>query len=377
MSRIGSSHPSVVFQIARLIATAMCLAGLVGCGGTIVTRIHSRDVVLSLPPFKRENQAKRLEKQRKILPTKPGDWQASAAALVQWAGGDAERLRLAAESMLLARARGFEEISGFSLAAVDLSWRSLRSSGVPPSQWLETPATRRATAIYNAALGRFVEIHGGDLARGRTDNVWTPLGRMEVSTEFVARAPYQAGYFDTFILADYVSIRGMGKRVRTSGLGVALVGLRERTPEREKEMFYQPARRGVYVPFAAVAEFDLQSATEARIRLIDLNRASTITVAGGKVALSSDFTAPFALSFRGINDLMMGISGIINVEKREKDAGLYLSEPFDPDHIPVVMIHGLSSSPLVWRTNGRWFDPSRMCERSMAVSSLTHSSLQE
>ena len=185
------------------------------------------------------------------------------------------------------------------------------------------------------------------LRAAETDNVWTSLGRMEVSTEFVARAPYQAGYFDTFILADYVSIRGMGKRVRTSGLGVALVGLRERTPEREKEMFYQPARRGVYVPFAAVAEFDLQSATEARIRLIELNRASTITVAGGKVALSSDFTAPFALSFRGINDLMMGISGIINVEKREKDAGLYLTEPFDPDHIPVVMIHGLSSSPLV------------------------------
>ena len=56
-----------------------------------------------------------------------------------------------------------------------------------------------------------------------------------------------------------------------------LVGSRERTPEREKEMFYQPAGRGVYVPFAAVAEFDPEPATDARIRLIDLNRASTIT----------------------------------------------------------------------------------------------------
>ncbi len=83
-----------------------------------------------------------------------------------------------------------------------------------------------------------------------------PLVEMEVSTEFVASPPYRAGYFDTFILADRVSIRGMGKRVRTSGLGVALVGSRERTPEREKEMFYQPAGRGVYAPFAAVAEFD-------------------------------------------------------------------------------------------------------------------------
>jgi pimeloyl-ACP methyl ester carboxylesterase len=350
MSRIGSSQPNVVVQVARLIATALCVAGLSGCGSTIVTRIHTRDVILSFPIDKRENQARRLEKQLKILPTKPGDRQASAAALVHWAGADAERLTLAAESLLLAHARGSQEISGFSLAAMDFSWRSLRSSGVPPSQWLETPATRRTIAIYNAALDRFVAIHGSDLARGRTDDFWTPVGGMEVSTEFVARAPYRAGYFDTFILADHVSIRGMGKRVRTSGLGVALVGSRERTPEREKEMFYQPAGRGVYVPFAAVAEFDPGPATEARIRLIDLNRASTITIAGGRVALSGDFTAPFALSFRGINDLMMGISGIINVEKREKDAGLYLTEPFDPDRIPVVMIHGLSSSPLVWRT---------------------------
>jgi Alpha/beta hydrolase family len=350
MSRIGSSHRSVVVQVARLVATAMCVAGLAGCGSTIVTRIHTRDVVLSFPIDKRENQARRLEKRLKISPTQPGEWPASAGALLRWTGTDAERLTLAAEAMLLERARGSQEISGFALAALDLSWRSLRSSGVPPSHWLEKPATRRPIAVYNAALDRFVAIHGRDLARGSAENFWTPFGEIEVSTDFVARPPYRAGYFDSFILADHVSIRGMGKRVRTSGLGGALVGSRERTPEREKEMFYQPARRGVYVPFAAVAEFGPESAREARIRLIDLNRASTINIGGGKVALSGDFTAPFALSFRGINDLMMGISGIINVEKREKDAGLYLTEPFDPDRIPVVMIHGLSSSPLVWRT---------------------------
>jgi len=218
----------------------VCVVGLAGCGSTIVTRLHTRDVVLSFP-IDKENQARRLEKELKMSPTEPGGWGASASALVRWAGADAERLTLAAESLLLARARGSQEISGFSLASMDLSWRSLRFSGVPPSQWLETPATRRTIAIYNAALDRFVAIHGNDLARGGDDNFWTPLGVIEVSTEFVANPPYRAGYFDTFILADHVSIRGMGKRVRTSGLGVALVGLRERTPEREKEMFYQPA----------------------------------------------------------------------------------------------------------------------------------------
>ena len=66
MSRIGSPHASVVVQVARLIATAFCVAGLVGCGSTIVTRIHTRDVVLSFPIDKRENQARRLEKELKM-----------------------------------------------------------------------------------------------------------------------------------------------------------------------------------------------------------------------------------------------------------------------------------------------------------------------
>jgi pimeloyl-ACP methyl ester carboxylesterase len=145
-----------------------------------------------------------------------------------------------------------------------------------------------------------------------------------------------------------VSVRGMGKRISVDGLGVALVGARYRTPEREEEMLYQPSGKGVFAPFAAVAEFDTRR--WVRIELIDLNRHSEIAISGGIVALSGDFTAPFALSFRGVNDLLLGISGLFNIEKREKDAGLYLSEPFDPDRIPVVMLHGLSSSPLVWRT---------------------------
>jgi pimeloyl-ACP methyl ester carboxylesterase len=115
-------------------------------------------------------------------------------------------------------------------------------------------------------------------------------------------------------------------------------------------MFYHPEGKGVFAPFAAVAKFDLAPVPQARIELIELNRHSTIATTRGTVALSGDFTASFALSFRGINDLLMGISGVINIAKREKDAGLYLTEPFEPDRIPVVMIHGLTSSPLVWRT---------------------------
>ena len=68
---------------------------------------------------------------------------------------------------------------------------------------------------------------------------------------------------------------------------------------------------------------------------LDLNCYGESATIKGRIALSADFTAPFALSFRGINDLLMGISGVMNIEKRRSDAGLYLTEPFDPDRIPV------------------------------------------
>ena len=330
--------------------SAVCVLGLTGCGSTIVTRVHSRNVLVRSSVGSSERQAWRIEKSAGILP-KPRDLETDAHALLRWAGGDSDRLALAAEALLHTPARGSKRIEGFSLASLELAWRRLRTSGVPSSKWLQTASTRRTVAVYNTALDRFVSLQANELARGISEqDFWTPFGVTRVGTKFLAPAPYRAGYFDTFIPAAHVSVKGMGRRVVTDGLGVALVGARERTPEREKEMFYQPAGRGVFVPFAAVAEFDGGPMTRARIELIDLDRYGKIETSHGAIPLSGDFTAPFALSFGGINDLLMGISGVINIEKRKRDAGLYLTEPFDPDRIPVVMIHGLTSSPLVWRT---------------------------
>ena len=57
-------------------------------------------------------------------------------------------------------------IEGFSLASLELAWRSLRASGVPSSKWLQTASTRRTVAVYNTALDRFVSLQANELARG-------------------------------------------------------------------------------------------------------------------------------------------------------------------------------------------------------------------
>ncbi len=329
----------------------LCVLSLTACGGTIVTRIHSRDILDRSRTTQSVRQAWRMEKRSGVAP-RTHSLEEAAKTLRQWAGDDSDRLTLAAQAVLDMRPRGSTNVKGFALAALQLAYRSLQASGIPTSQWLSVEITRQAVAVYNAALGRFVSLSAEELARGFSDqDFWTPFGRVVVSTKYMAHPPYRAGYFDTFIPAAHVGVRGISQRIISEGLGVALVGARERTAGREEEMYYQPPDRGVYAPFAAVAKFQSRpNASRASIDLLDLSCRSEIAIDDGKIPLRGDFTAPFALSFRGINDLLMGISGVMNIEKRKKDAGLYLTEPFDPNRIPVVLIHGLTSSPLVWRS---------------------------
>jgi hypothetical protein len=46
---------------------------------------------------------------------------------------------------------------------------------------------------------------------------------------------------------------------------------------------------------------------------------------------------------------MLGIRAILDVGARADANGIYLIEPFDPNRIPVLLLLGLTSSPLVWR----------------------------
>jgi hypothetical protein len=335
----------------RLLAViGLFVMSLTGCGSAIVTRMSSHDVLDRSRIGQSGRLASRIEKRSGIRLL--GSFEEAAQGLARWADGDSDQLALAAEAILDMRPKGLERIRGFALAALHFAYRSLHASGVPASRWLTTEGTRKTISVYNAALDRFVSLNAEELARGISDQAsWTPFGRIAVSTKYLARRPYRAGYFDTFIAADHVSVRGMGQRIVNEGLGCGIGWCAQASRHTRSGNVLPADRSGVFAPFVAVARFDsAPNVSRARIDLFDLNCYSEIATSDGKIILSGDFTVPYALSFRGTNDLLMGISGVIDIEKRSHDAGLYLIEPFDPDRIPVVMIHGLALSPLVWRT---------------------------
>jgi pimeloyl-ACP methyl ester carboxylesterase len=85
---------------------------------------------------------------------------------------------------------------------------------------------------------------------------------------------------------------------------------------------------------------------DAALALYDPTRRTTVRVAGAQRPLAADFGAP--LAYYPEPGLLLGFMAMLRPEKYENRAGLYLLEPYDPDRIPVILIHGLTSIPQMW-----------------------------
>lgn len=301
---------------------------LTACGATVSTRLEPLTILRSPP---RVAVATNGQVSQRLKPD------AMARALETWADNDPARLTQAS-NLILAQAKAppvifTNKVNGFALMAARLAWQSL-----------EQAETTDGLAAYNAALSTFVETQSTTLAAGRPETpVTTPAGPVAVRMKW--NGPVGAGYFDRLLVAERVRVNGFRERATIPGLGVPLVGQRDRKPERKAEMEWNP-ERGVALAATCVARF---SRGGVELEIVDPMRKDQVKIHGRARMLAADFTAPLAFSFGGANDLLLGIRNLFNVSVGMEDAGIFLAGPFDPNRIPVVLIHGLSSSPIVWR----------------------------
>lgn len=308
---------------------AFCALGvlvLTGCGATVTARVRSEHLT-------RTNRAT-IES---VLGAKAHRASPATAArdLKKWAGANPDRLVTASKLILGLGAKQRTEKAGYALMAAQLAWSALTIE--------QTPA---ALAAYDNTLQVFIAEKSGAIAAGKIEPVETPDGIVPVAVRYPKSGPPQPGYFDNVVVAGRVSIRGFRQRAVVDGIGVALVGIRKNKPGREKEMADRP-QKGITMAISCAAQFSKGGGAE--IVMLNPIREETIRLGGRAVPLAADFTAPLALALGGVNDLMLGIRNLLNVSAGADDAGVYLVDPFDPKRIPVLLIHGLSSTPLVWR----------------------------
>ncbi len=155
-------------------------------------------------------------------------------------------------------------------------------------------------------------------------------------------------FYDELYPANYLEFKHVKlDRNLRSGVGASLVGHRVGTLERLKDNpFLAPS--GLSMPVNATLEFS--GGNTATLAFRDLTQSSTAVVAGRRVPLAADLSAPLAMLYDYLPKNNVGWGGMLHPENYADKMGLFELQPYQEGKIPVVFVHGLMSSPETWFT---------------------------
>ncbi len=218
------------------------------------------------------------------------------------------------------------------------------------------PQFRGACDLYNGALESSLRLMraAGGLQPGRTLEVETKTQTLRLSVVSRGSQWHDCDFGKFEFVSDY-QLQGLRNQYRTYGLGVPLIVTRQSHPEESSVESHYPAN--LAFPVTAFVRVTGEQAApgpqgklhrEAHLELYDPLTSTDILVGGHRVPLESDLTTPLAYFLGEAQFDQLGKLGLLDPERGQKGRGLYMIQPFDPQKIPVLMVHGLASSPMTW-----------------------------
>lgn len=236
---------------------------------------------------------------------------------------------------------------GYYLRGVELTAKELQKN----------PSNSVALRDYDFALSRFFsvirEAHLQPWPRALS--VPAPdTGEYVITQGLNANPLWRPEYFD-LIPADELELRGkfVTPRVTRPGAGAALVAVREPQAPEIRQRFIPPR---VYLAVTAIAHFRER---KCEIEFLNPLAFETIRISGRTLPARADFTAPLALGLAHERPEKFSVAAMLDPEKFADKTGLIQVQPYDPNKIPVLLVHGLQSTPVSWTpmVNAFWADP--------------------
>jgi pimeloyl-ACP methyl ester carboxylesterase len=133
--------------------------------------------------------------------------------------------------------------------------------------------------------------------------------------------------------------------LRWTGWGVPVIGVCK--PDRAQEPF--APRQGYRLPVTVVADLKRRShVSHVKIRLLNPETTESSLIGGKRRPIAGDLQAPNIATFALRNPLRAGIRWLISANRFDYPTNLIFCQPYDPGRIPVVLIHGLLSTPEMW-----------------------------
>lgn len=150
------------------------------------------------------------------------------------------------------------------------------------------------------------------------------------------------------IPAEGLRFRGLRNIYRRDGFGSEFVAIGA-TPSDVDEPWREPN----YVPLTAVLEFPGTSLSsvlmtnEVRVYAKNPYLDGSITLDGQTIPLAANFTAPYGVWLARSGFARQSIRSLFGRGGLTKPEVL-LMQPYDPNRLTVIMLHGLASSPEAW-----------------------------
>ena len=166
---------------------------------------------------------------------------------------------------------------------------------------------------------------------------------------------------DSFkFVSDYEIVGLENNKCYQGGIGVPLIAKRkDYITGKKEERFYPP---GLCFPVTAILrpETDDKQGHHAVLEFYDPLVISKTKIWNQEVPIASDLTTPLAYYLTNPSAFSLGTVGLIRPDellnplpgKTDDNVrplkGLYMLQPYESAKIPVVMVHGLWSSPMTW-----------------------------
>jgi pimeloyl-ACP methyl ester carboxylesterase len=266
--------------------------------------------------------------------------------------------------------------------AVLYAYQYLFDADYPTESNAYDPQFRLACDLYNAALEGTLRIvkTQGTLKPGNSCLIKTANCQCEVKIVLKSHGWHEDDFDHVEFVSDY-EVHGLRNHYHNFGLGVPLIAVRRHHEDMDpREQYYPPDLSFPMTAFLRLETEDERnhdpaydwitpaSATEqsrsaadrlaqdgkpaihAVLEFCDPLERTSIAAAGVEAPLETDLSTPLAhfLSQPALDENKVSTYGLLHPELAEQLTGLYMLEPFDPEKIPVVMVHGLWSTPVTW-----------------------------
>jgi len=222
---------------------------------------------------------------------------------------------------------------------------SITGSSADPAD----PDHRDTAETYNASAEQLLRLIRQHLQISTDDSIRMPLTGRRVTLEipspsrqFAAEAP---GEFE--FVSDY-RVLNLRTRHTTAGLGVPVII--NRTKQRLPEPLEKYYTSSMTFPGTLVFSFptDVARPRDIRLQLFDPRESETMVIGDHLAPLETDISTPLARQLSNRDLSLLDTWALIRPDLAQQIEGLYMVQPYDPDRIPVLMIHGFWSSPMTW-----------------------------